>query len=236
MTFKQIMISLVMLASGASQAFVLEFSNSDFSVNPEFNQVATFHFTIDVDGELVSGVYNDPVLNSVNYRVQGTLVNATPSSFPAFDLQRDIDGTEFYAQESSLLFVVSDTADLTDGLQASELVADTNGVIFTFNGREVDTERYHPALLVLREDGSGTLQNSNNIPVQSATNPTTVDFGEEYITQLSFAAGNLDLLQDNSDSDDDSDGGGAISPLSVLFLSLFAGLALFWRRVATIPA
>ena len=56
------------------------------------------------------------------------------------------------------------------------------------NAREVDTGRYHPPLLELNIDGTGRIQNSNNF---GGINPVTgkfvdLDFGEEYIVDLSF--------------------------------------------------
>jgi hypothetical protein len=168
----------------------------------------------------------------VTYRVQGTLVNSTPSGFPAFDLQRQIDGTEFYAQGSSLSFTVSDIADLSDGLQVSELVADSGGVIFTFNGREIDNRRFHPSLFVLRENDTGTLQNSNNIHTDDPVNPITVDFGEEYITQLSFQDCITLVVGTNAapecERSRSRSGGGFVAPADmVLFVSIFV---VAWRR------
>ena len=69
------------------------------------------------------------------------------------------------------------------------------GVVFHFNGREEGTGRYHPLFLQLRSDGTGILQNANNM---GGVNPATmqvvdVDFGEEYITNLSFDATSLTI-------------------------------------------
>ena len=108
----------------------------------------------------------------------------TPSGFPSFDLQRSITGTEFYAQGSSLSFEVDAAAILEDGIQVAELVG--NAVVLEFDGREIDTGRFHPAILQLNANGTGILQNSNNTP--------NSDFGEEYITDLSFDPGNLTVL------------------------------------------
>lgn len=176
-----------------AQAFVVSFEASDFGLNPTFSNVQTFEFTIDIAGPLTAGTaYNDPVLNSVDYRVFGTL-GATPSGFPAFNLVRSIGGAEFYSQGSSMSFEVSATADLTDGLQVSELV----GVdpVFLFNGLELGTGRYHPALFQLNADGTGSIRNSDNM---GGINPgsgqvVNVAAGDEYITELTFNANALTL-------------------------------------------
>jgi hypothetical protein len=50
------------------------------------------------------GLYIDPSIISVNYRVFGSLEAGTPSDFTSFDLVRDITGIEFYEQDMSLIF------------------------------------------------------------------------------------------------------------------------------------
>jgi hypothetical protein len=70
-----------------------------------------------------------------------------------------------------------------------------SGVVFHFNGREEGTGRYHPMFLQLRSDGTGILQNSDNF---GGINPATsmlvdVDFGEEYITDLTFDPSTLTI-------------------------------------------
>ena len=67
-----------------------------------------------------------------------------------------------------------------------------NGIVFSFNGREVGNGRFHPALLQLNADGSGTIQNSNNIVTEVPLQQ--VAFGEEYITDLQFDPGNTTLI------------------------------------------
>ena len=69
-------------------------------------------------------------------------------------------------------------------------------IVFEFNGREVGTGRYHPALVQLNADGTGRIQNSNNF---GGINPGSgelvdVDFGEEYITDLTFSPATLTLI------------------------------------------
>lgn len=170
--------------------FTLEFGSGDFTNTPQFNDLTTYSFSIGIDEPLVAGgVYSNPALTVIDYDVVGVLNQPTPSGFPAFNLERTIVGDEFYMQGSSMSFRVSAFADLSDGLQVSELAADANGRIFQFNGREVGTGRYHPAFLELLSDNTGVLQNSNNM---GGVNPgnnmvVDVDFGEEYIIDLAVA-------------------------------------------------
>ena len=175
-------------ASPSNADFTIEFDNTDFTMTPQFNRLRDFAFSIDIAEDLVAGgVYSNPDLNVIVYRVFGILdTEPTPSGFPAFNLQRTIIGDEFYTQGSSLNFEISTGADLSDGLQASELVADGIGKVFEFNGREVGTGRYHPALLELFSDGTGRIQNSNNMGGINPGNNMEVDvtFGEEYIVDL----------------------------------------------------
>ena len=118
-----------------------------------------FNFNIEINVPLAPGNYINPDIVSVTYQVQGALVPGTPSNFPAFNLQRTITGADFYAQGSSLSFEIAQSAVLTDGVQIAELVG--NGIVFTFNGREIDQSRYHPALFELNADGTGRIQNES---------------------------------------------------------------------------
>ena len=176
----------------SAQAFVISFEAADFVKSPVFSNVQTFAFSIDIAGPLTAGTtYSKADVNSVDYNVFG-LLGTTPSGFPAFNLVRSITGVDFDAQGSSLSFTVAVGANLTDGLQVSDLVGD-----FIFDGREVDTGRYHPALVELRSDGTGRIQNSNNFG-DTVLNPSSnelvnVNFGEEYITDLTFNASTLTL-------------------------------------------
>jgi len=177
-----------------AQAAVITFSDVDFGKTPIFNNVQAFSFTIDISGPLTAGLsYNNPSLNSVEYSVSGSLLpDGSPSGFPRFNLERNISGPDFYAQGSSLNFEIAASADLSNGLQVSELVGS-----FVFNGREVDTGRYHPALFELNSDGTGSIQNSNNMG-ENTPNPSTgelvnVEFGEEYITNLTFDPNQLTI-------------------------------------------
>lgn len=187
--FAAVAISTFCLPANSKADFTISFDNTDFAMTPVFNRLRDFSFTINVAENFeAGGTYSNPTLNGVEYNIFGILDQDTPSGFPAFDLRRTIGGTEFYTQGSSLNFSIASAADLSDGLQASELEADANGKVFEFNGREVGTGRYHPALLELFSDGTGRIQNSNNT---GGINPgngleVDVDFGEEYIVDLAF--------------------------------------------------
>ena len=177
-----------------TQAAVISFSDVDFAKTPTFSNVLTFSFMIDIDGPLAAGdVFDNPSLNSVQYNVSGQLASGTPSGFSAFSLVRTISAADFYAKGSSLSFEIAATADLSNGLQVSELVG--SDPVFFFNGRELGTGRYHPALFQLNSNGTGSIRNSNN---SGGINPSSgelvdVDFGEEYITELTFDPGQLTL-------------------------------------------
>ena len=200
-----IMLAAFLAVSFKAEAEVISFEAADFEVNPSFSNIQTFGFIIDLAGPLTAGAsYSNPTLNSVIYNVSGIL-DATPSGFPAFNLQRTISGSDFYNQGSSLSFTISAQADLSDGLQVSELTAVSGAPVFVFDGREVDTGRYHPALVELYADGSASIRNSNNT---GGVNPGSgmvvdVDFGDEYITDLIFNSLTLTLFHFN---DLDKDG------------------------------
>ena len=173
----------------AQAQFTIEFGDSGFTQMPVFNELSNFNFSIGINEPLVAGgVYSNPDLNIIDYDVFGVLAQPTPSGFPAFNLERTIVGDEFYTQGSSLNFTVQSSADLSDGLQVSELEDLGGGLVFEFNGREVDTGRYHPALVQLFSDNTGRIQNSNNL---GGINPSSdeevdVDFGDEYIVDFTF--------------------------------------------------
>ncbi len=200
----------------AAQSMLLSFSNQTFETNNIFSDIQTFEFAIDIDAPLAAGRFENPPLNSVTYSVFGALVEGTPSGFPSFNLEREITGEEFYAQGSSLVFEIADTAVLDDGVQIAELIG--TDVVFQFDGREVDNGRFHPALVQLSADGTGRLQNSNNVPTMDPL--LEVPFGAEYIVDLLFDAGNTTLIidpdpqpttggTDTGAGDTDTDAGGA---------------------------
>ena len=169
----------------ADEDTTLVFDSSDFNASPVFNSLNTFVFFLDFnDPDFAPGeIYVNPPLVEVSYFVSGSLPQPTPSGFPSFGLSRGISGTEFYDQGSSIEFEIRGDAIVDDGIQISDLV---NGIVI--NAREVDTGRYHPPLIELFADGTGRIQNSNNM---GGVNPVTgmvvdVDFGEEYIVDLTF--------------------------------------------------
>ena len=175
-----------LLVAAPAGAFTITVQAADFGVSPVFSDVVSFRYTIEVAGPLAPGIYDDPALVGVDYRVFGSLADGTPSGFPAFDLRRTMNGAEFYAQGSSLRFEIAAGADLSDGLQVAELVGSTN--VFVLDALELGTGRYHPSLVRLDADGTGDVQNSSN---QGGINPATmeevdVELGEEYVTALSF--------------------------------------------------
>lgn len=220
-----IVIGLTLFSTANAQNMFLDISSDDFQVTTVFSDVDTFRIAIEIDSPYAAGQYINPDIVSVSYAVSGTLVAGTPSGFPSFALQRDMTGTEFYAQGSSLSFDIRPTAVLSDGVQAAELVG--GALIFTFNGREIGNGRFHPALLELDMNGTGRIQNSNNVIVEVPLQE--VDFGEEYITDLMFDPGNTTLLTGTPVAPPPVPvgGSGAVSLLGIGLLSL---LAVLMRR------
>ena len=186
--------------------FTLSLSSDDFgraNVQPEFSNVRDFSFSIDFQGPLRGGEgYLNEDLREVEYLVRGSL-DGTPSGFPAFALDRRASGregaispAEWTSQNSALGFWIDPQANLLDGVQLSELVADSkDGTLLLIDAGErkrLDVARYHPPQLRLFADGTGILWSSSNTSGQTGTtNPQTgetvdLDFGDEYITRLSF--------------------------------------------------
>ena len=223
LTVITLFVTLSLTPVAHSQSMNLSISDADFQVTTVFNQVGTFQFDIEFNSALERGVYNNPDIVSVDYAVSGTLVDPTPSGFPAFALQRSMTGAEFYAQGSSISFGIASNAVLSDGIQIEELVG--NGIVFTFNGREVGNGRFHPALFELRADGTGQIQNSNNVIVENPLQE--VDFGDEYVTTLIFDPGNTTLITGDKAK---KKNGGAISPLNVAALLMLLALACRRRQ------
>jgi len=193
-------------ARSVQAQFTIALDESSFGITNTFNNINQFDIEISVAEPLVAGgVYNNPLLNQVDYTILGSLPNATPSGFPAFNLVRSLTGTDFYNQspEASLQFAIQATADLSDGLQLSELVGTGGATSFFFNAREFNQSpgRFHPPDFVLRGDGTGTLQNANNQstfpnPPPPLGSGTLVDiaFGEEYIADLTFSPSAVTLV------------------------------------------
>jgi hypothetical protein len=220
-------LALALFSGANAQTMTLSISSNDFQVSTVFSSVDLFDIEIEIDAPLATGVYDNPEIVSVDYQVTGTLTPGTPSDFPAFDLQRSITGEDFYAQGSSLRFEIAPSAVLSDGVQAAELVGDT--LVFTFNGREVDNGRFHPALLELNADGTGRIQNSDNVP--SLDPLLEVAFGAEYITDLTFDPGNTTVIVSTPVTIPGSSngGGGAASPVFLALLWLLILLNRLYR-------
>ena len=204
----------------------LRIDGEDFDIASVFNDVNSFEFEIELTDNVVAGeTYNNPDINRIVYQVIGSLPVETPSGFPGFALDRSYSGTDFYSQspESGLMFSVNADADLSDGLQYSELLGTGIVDILIFNARELnqDPGRFHPPELVLRADGTGQLQNAAN--ESTFNNPSTMgpisglDAGAEYIVDLSFSPSSTLAVP---------------SPSSFCLLSLMAvGVASRRRRV-----
>ena len=213
-------VSLAVVNLAYGQTMTLSTSSSDYQITNVFSDVDFFTVDIEIDAPLAPGVYVDPDIVGVNYRVTGDLEPGTPSGFPMFDLQRTMTGAEFYAQGSSLSFEIAPSAVLSDGVQVAELVGDV--VVLTFNAREVDNGRFHPAILELNADGTGRIRNSNNVP---SLNPLVeVNFGDEYINDLVFDPGNTTLITKTPAPI--VDGGGASSVPGIGALVLLS----LWRK------
>lgn len=208
-----IMFALASLLSGQAfaQTMTLSTSSDDYQITNTFSDVDSFSIEIEIDAPLAVGSYTDPEIVNVTYRVTGSLVAGTPSGFPAFDLQRSISGAEYYAQGSSLSFEIAPFAVLDDGIQAAELVG--SGIVLSFNAREIDNGRFHPALFELNADGTGRIQNSDNI--HTLVPLLQVNFGDEYITDLIFDPGNTTLITGITDPNVRNLGGGGVSPFIV---------------------
>lgn len=218
-----LILSLTAFSSANAQTMLLSISSDDYQITNVFSNVSTFSIDIEINVPLAAGVYINPEIISVDYSVSGSLTPGTPSGFPSFALRRIITGTEFYAQGSSLSFEIGLGAALVDGVQIAELIG--NDIVLTFNGRENGNGRYHPALLELDIDGTGRIQNSDNIIVEDPLDQ--VDFGAEYITDLMFDAGNTTVITAMPIvPPPSSGGGGASSWLAILSLLLITMLSL----------
>jgi hypothetical protein len=195
----------------------LSTSNLDYQITNVFGDVDLFTIDIDLDIPLQPGLYDNPTILNVSYRVFGSLEPGTPSGFPQFDLQRNISGAEFYQQGGSLMFEIADNADFSDGIQADELV--DNGTILTLNAREVGNGRFHPPIFELYSDGTGRIQNSNN--VHTVDPLLEVNFGDEYITDLEFEMTTTALfsaVDENAAEESSERGGGGSICWSFLLL------------------
>ena len=229
-TILYLILSLTAFSSANAQNMLLSISSDDHQITNVFSNVSTFAFDIEINGPLAAGEYVNPEIVSVDYSVSGSLAAGTPSGFTTFALQRNITGTEFYAQGSSLSFEIGVGAALTDGVQIAELVG--SDIVLTFNGREIGNGRYHPALLELNIDGTGRIQNSDNIIVENPLDQ--VGFGAEYITDLMFDAGNTTVITAMPVAPPPSSGGGGATSwfaiLSLLLIMMFSQVTNDWTR------
>ena len=126
-----LLIGLSAITVANSQTMLLSTTSRDYQVTNVFSDVDFFAIDIEINAPLRPGVYVDPEIINVTYQVTGELEPGTPSDFSAFDLMRNISGAEFYAQGSSLSFEISQSAVLSGGVQAVELVG--NSIVLTFN-------------------------------------------------------------------------------------------------------
>jgi len=219
---------LTSLSSGAlAQGNIfLRTNDHDYQLTKIHSDLYFFSVNVEFAAPLVPGVYNNPDVVMISLWVRGNLAPGTPSGLADFDHPWAFSGTEFYNRGGSLRFEVSDAAVLSDGIQVSELVGD--GVVLTVDNREIDYGTYHSAIFELRADGTGRIQNSNNIVTLDPLNE--VDFGEEYIADLRFDPGNTTIFTNVrlTDIDTRQIGSGSISVLD-LFVMLTLMLVFLYR-------
>jgi len=89
---KKYCVMLTALLMAQAHGFTLNIDSGDLNPSPEFSNVTTFRFTLDIDAAFETGEFLDPTLRSVDYEVSGTLAAGTPSGFEAFELVRAIRG------------------------------------------------------------------------------------------------------------------------------------------------
>jgi len=185
-----------------ARAFQIDIANPAFaSQTNTFSNVTSFQIVIGVATPLAPGVYANPALGDIEFLVSGGLDPTTParmanSAFVAFAVDdiSTLSGQDFYDLGNSLSFEIAGSANLSDGLQVSELVG--SGLVFEFDGRELGTGRYHPPILQLFADGTGLLRNASNT---GGINPFTgvevnAIAGDEYVTELTFNPASLTLV------------------------------------------
>ncbi len=191
-----------LLAPRQAAAFWIELSSSEFALDNLFSSVTSFTLEIEVVAPLQPGAYENPPLGDIEFRVVGSLDPSTParsanSAFTGFAVEdrEELSGQAFYAQGNALRFEIASDAELADGLQVSELAG--SGIVFEFDGRELGTGRYHPPILQLRGDGSGSIRNAANT---GGINPFTdvevnASIGDEYDVSLGFDPASLTLVE-----------------------------------------
>ncbi len=188
------MISTLAGEACAAATFTLQLSSVSeglTSINPSYGNVRN----VDLAGPALAGATQDNAsLQQVEYGVSGGLSKNPPtqSGVTNFALNRTPTGdgiippAKSVFQGSSIAFEDDAGADLFDGLQLNEWVADETGLILEVNAQEferLDRARYHPPLLQLYAN--------NSSGSTSTTNPGTVklvevDVGEKPTTGLVF--------------------------------------------------
>ena len=228
-----VMTMLWTLAGGAGAAGAITLKLSSVSegltsINPFYGNVRN----VDLAGPaLVGTTYDDASLQQVEYGVSGGLSTNPPmqSGVSKFALNRTPTGDGIIPpgksifQESSIAFEDDAEADLFDGLQLNELVADETGLTLEVSAREferLDRARYHPPVLQAYANETALLQTSNNSSGStSTTTQGTVEFievddGENSTTGLVF----------------DISGTPVVTTESGAGMLLAAGIALFAHR------
>ncbi len=204
-------LAAIVLPMSAS-AFVIDIQTSGGQITNRvdvFSTISSFSIQVEVLGGLGTGVFENPALGDIEFLVSGSLDPTTPArtALPAFvnfavDDRPPLRGQEFYDLGNSLSFEIASDAVLGDGLQVSELVVLEDvmgrGLVFEFSAREVGAAvgRYHPPLLQLFNDGTGSIRNAAN---SGGNNPATgvpvnVEVGDEYVHTFAFDPGSLTLV------------------------------------------
>ena len=62
----------------ANADFTISLQNESFVKTGSFNNVTDFNFSIVVDGDLRTGIFSNPMLDSVEYNVTGDLTSPDP--------------------------------------------------------------------------------------------------------------------------------------------------------------
>ncbi len=197
-----VVMGIGFMAPRDSSAFTVEVSSGQFTGQTNvYSSVTSFSISIEVLEPLASGAFVNPALGDIEFLIRGTLDPTTPARMAnplftgfAVDDLATLRGQDFYDLGNALSFEIAGGADLTDGLQVSELVGP--GLVFEFDGRELGTGRYHPPILQLFSDGTGSLRNSNNT---GGINPFTgvevnAMVGDEYIAELTFDPAAMTLV------------------------------------------
>ena len=187
-------LMFVTVAPDRTGAFQVDVSSGDSPGSTNIlSAVMSFSISIEILGPLRTGVFVNPVLGDIEFLVEGSLHPSTPAQMAnpastgfAVEDRPTLRGDEFYGQGNASTFEISDSAELPDGLQVSELMG--AGLVLEFDGRELDTGRYHPPIFQLFADGTGSIRNSNNT---GGINPFTgvevnASIGDEYITNFVF--------------------------------------------------